>query len=32
MQTILDQAIEQYRRQRFLAAADVAFVALRADP
>lgn len=32
MQTILDQAIEMYRHQRFLEESNRAFEALRADP
>lgn len=31
MQTVLDEAIELYRRQRFLEEANAAFAALRAD-
>ena len=30
--TVLEQAIEQYRRQQFLAAADRAYLALRDRP
>lgn len=32
MQTILDIAIEEYRRQRFLHEANAAYAALRNDP
>lgn len=32
MQTILDLAIEGYRRQRFLQEANAAYAALRKDP
>ena len=32
MQTILDYAIEEYRRQRFLQEANVAYAALRNAP
>lgn len=32
MQTILDKAVEMYRRQRFLEESNRAFAALRADP
>ena len=32
MQEILEQAVEQYRRQRLLAATNAAYAALRADP
>lgn len=31
MQTVLDEAIEAYRRQRFLEEANAAFAALRAN-
>jgi len=31
MQTVLDEAVEAYRRQRFLEEANAAFAALRAD-
>jgi predicted transcriptional regulator len=31
IQAILEQAIEQYRRQQFLEAADRAYIALRND-
>ncbi len=32
IETVLEQAIEQYRRQQFLAAADQAYLALRDRP
>lgn len=32
MQEILAQAVEQYRRQRLLAATNAAYAALRTDP
>lgn len=32
MQAVLDEAIEKYRRDKFLDAANEAFAALRADP
>lgn len=32
LQTVLARAIENYRRQRFLEAANRAYAALRADP
>ena len=32
MQTVLDRAIENYRRQRFLEAANRQYAALRANP
>ncbi len=32
MQAVLDEAIEVYRRERFLAAANQAYAALRRDP
>ena len=32
MQTLLDRAIESYRRQRFLEATNRAYAALRANP
>lgn len=32
MQTLLDRAVEQYRRSRFFADVDAAYAALRADP
>ncbi len=32
MQAVLDKAIEEYRRKRFLEAANQAFQALRDDP
>jgi predicted transcriptional regulator len=32
IQTVLEQAIEQYRRQQFLAAANQAYLALRDRP
>ncbi len=32
MQEIIEQAVEQYRRQRLLAATNAAYAALRADP
>lgn len=32
MQTLLDRALEQYRRARFFEQANAAYAALRADP
>ena len=32
MQTVLNQALEHYRRQRFLEDTNKAFAALRSDP
>ncbi|HEY7493599.1 MAG TPA: toxin-antitoxin system protein [Candidatus Tectomicrobia bacterium] len=32
MQTILDQALEQFRRQQLLEATNAAYAALHADP
>src|SRR5262245_48443303 len=32
MQAVLDQALEQYRRQQLLEATNAAYAALRADP
>lgn len=32
MQTILNEAIDSYRRQKFLEEANAAFAALRSDP
>ena len=32
MQAVLDEAIERYRRKRFLRAANAEFAALRNDP
>lgn len=32
IQTIIDQALEQYRRQHMLNTANAAYAALRADP
>jgi predicted transcriptional regulator len=32
MQEIVEQAVEQYRRQRLLAATNAAYAALQADP
>ena len=32
IQTVLDDAIERYRRERFLRAANADFAALKADP
>lgn len=32
MQTVLNEAIESYRRQKFLEEANTAFAALRSDP
>jgi len=32
MQEIVEQAVENYRRQQLLAAANIAYAALRADP
>ncbi len=32
MESILDKAIDEYRRRRFLEDANAAFAALRADP
>jgi len=32
IQTVLEQAIEQYRRQQFLAAANQAYITLRDRP
>ena len=32
MQAVLDTAIERYRRERFLHAANADFAALRSDP
>jgi hypothetical protein len=32
MQTIIERALENYRRQRFLTAANNQYAALRADP
>jgi predicted DNA-binding protein len=32
MQTILDEAVEQYRRDRFLDQVNAAFAALKSDP
>jgi hypothetical protein len=32
MQTVLNEAIDSYRRQKFLEAANAAFAALRSDP
>ncbi len=32
MQSVLDKALEQYRRQRFLEAANADYAALRRDP
>ena len=32
MQTVLDKALEQYRRQKFLADCDAAYAALQQDP
>jgi hypothetical protein len=32
MQSLLDEAVEQLRRLKFLAQANVAFAALKADP
>jgi predicted transcriptional regulator len=32
MQTILEQALEQYRRQQLLEATNAAYAALQADP
>lgn len=31
MQSVLEQALEQYRRQQFMERANVAYAALRAD-
>ncbi len=32
MQTVLNEAIDSYRRQKFLEEANAAFAALRSDP
>jgi len=32
MQEVVEQAVEQYRRQRLLAAANAAYAAVQADP
>jgi type II secretory pathway pseudopilin PulG len=32
MQTVLEQALEQYRRQQLLEATNAAYAALHADP
>jgi len=32
MQEVVEQAVEQYRRQRLLAATNAAYAALQADP
>ena len=32
MQAVLDEAIEQYRRERFIAEVNVAFARVREDP